>query len=174
MEHDGSMIFPCDLSTKIYNNFIVFSLFGVACLLVALFTGVWPLAIIGVFLLLYDLFMICWVRRTITSSYLSLTVDGSMEVHIWKRKKVVYPVSEIEWICDVNDKDELSRFKYWTYPVSFGRGGDILPDRGVIVRFNRQWSKSAMLVLFNPVDRKAFISELISRNPNIIVKTPEQ
>lgn len=98
------------------------------------------------------------------TSRIIITDDNNLIVHIFGYKDVVYPISEIISIEEIDFTDkEVKRKCYWSYPVAIGRGGNILPDQGVIIRFNRHWYKSSIPVFLNPDDSERFIQAITAR-----------
>lgn len=104
-----------------------------------------------------------------TKSRICLTADGWIIVKYWSYKRKTYPVSEIESVHVVDFDTDIpdKRMKDYMLPVSMGRGGDMVPNQGVLVFFKRSWFKSVRPVFFNMADSESFaaaLSRTVSKN----------
>lgn len=115
--------------------------------------------------------MIWYQRRLVRRSCYVVTADGYLEARYYLRKPVRYPIAEIEQVRLIDDDNCRSALpRYYTYPVSFGRGGDgMVPDTGVLVYFNRRWYKSINPVLLHACDDDGLLQALVGHNPSITV-----
>lgn len=117
--------------------------------------------IVGLFVLAMPIYWSAIIHQIRTKSFIYLT-DNEIVVKVWGRREKTFPINEIEAVEIVDfDKDVVDkRMKYYTLPVSFGRGGDIIPNRGVLVFFKKKWIKSVHPVFFNPADSERFANAL--------------
>lgn len=168
---DSSNTFLCRWSgTKSRIYFVLgFGVFYAAVILWYAFkTHLWALYCLGGgFIALLSVLLWLFMQSVIKSHYV-VSSDGYLEASYYGRKTVRFPIAEIEWVKMIDDDNSRSALpRYFTYPVSFGRGGDIAPDTGLLVSFNRQWYKSVFPVLFHPIDSEGLMQALLACNPSI-------
>lgn len=148
---------------------LVFGVFYAGTMIwLAFRTHVWILYCLGGGMVALLCVLLWLFRQSVIKSRYVVTTDGYLEARYYGRKTVRYPIAEIEWVRIIDDDNRHSALpRYFTYPVSFGRGGDIVPETGVLVSFNRQWYKSVCPVLFHPIDSEGLMQALLTCNPSI-------
>lgn len=132
-------------------------------------THLWVLYCLGGGFIVLLTVLVWLFMQSVSKSRYVVTSDGYLEARYYGRRTVRYPIAEIEWVRMIDDDNRHSSLpRYFTYPISFGRGGDdIVPDTGVLVSFNRQWYKSVCPVLFHPIDSEGLMHALLACNPSI-------
>lgn len=136
-------------------------------------------ALIAIIFLLFMIWLDTWLFVKLKSrSHYTITDDGFIEVSYYRRKIVRFPITEITRIKDATrDESNQRECRRANYPVVFSRGADdIMPTTGVLIWFNRNWSKSVMPYFFHPADPDGFISTLCQLNPLIVTdqnRTPK-
>lgn len=162
--------FGCRFSRKYYNvlawGAAMCGIFSFALIYVAAKQHLWPLSLFAIPLIASIAFNYYYTHRVMTRSSITVTADGTLTVKLPWHRSVSYPVSKILQAYEVNlDNHD----KHWTYPVGLGRGGDILPTEGVMLKLERSYLKSVLPVFVNPDDSTAFINCLLALNPSITV-----
>lgn len=171
MKETQEQVFPCNFSdAKLSSRLFIWTLSIVyAVAILSASHNIAILLILGISVLLLPVIweiMLYYIR---TKSYILLTPDNEIALKVWSRRIKSYPIDHIERICVVDfDSDITDKLmKDYAFPVSFGRGGDdLIPDKGVLIFFQRRYIKSVRPVFFNPSDPELLADALKNRLKN--------
>lgn len=171
MKETQEQVFPCNFSdAKLSSRLFIWTLSIVyAVAILSASHNITILLILGISVLLLPVIweiMLYYIR---TQSYILLTPDNEIALKVWSRRINSYPIDHIERICVVDfDSDITDKLmKDYAFPVSLGRGGDdLIPDKGVLIFFQRRYIKSVRPVFFNPSDPELLADALKNRLKN--------
>ncbi len=159
---NDNLRFECAFSQSgVRNNTIVVVVMSLLVIIPFIYLGIklggW-IGIIPVLLFVgLSVYSLVYTYRLTHESYLEITQDGLLKCKYTGRAAVSFPIKEITSIESASL--EQANERYAKFPVLLNsRGWELYPSEGVLITFNRKWSKSVFPVYLNPADIQGFIS----------------
>lgn len=167
MSNSGNHKFNCSFSKKaIKDNIVTMSVFIVPAIIISGYLCIVSRVWIGLIFLFFPIAVIAigmvYLRRLAEDSYLEITPDNILKCKYKGHRVVSYPIKEIKTIKEATIKQAEEEFA--RFPVVLNtKGEEYYSEKGVLITFNRSWSKSVFPVYFNPKDVEGFIAVIRQR-----------